>query len=60
MRRWNVLPLGMRSDLPGERPARPAVARYGVILADPPWRFEPFGRETGLDRSADNHYPTTR
>ena len=33
--------------------------RYGVILADPPWRFEPFSRETGLDRSADNHYPTT-
>ncbi|CDP51970.1 Adenine-specific DNA methyltransferase [Devosia sp. DBB001] len=31
---------------------------YGVILADPPWRFEPYSRETGLDRAADNHYPT--
>jgi N6-adenosine-specific RNA methylase IME4 len=31
---------------------------YGVIYADPPWRFEPYSRETGLDRSADNHYPT--
>lgn len=31
---------------------------YGVIYADPPWRFEPFSRESGLDRSADNHYPT--
>lgn len=31
---------------------------YGVILADPPWRHEPYSRETGLDRAADNHYPT--
>ena len=31
---------------------------YGVIYADPPWRFEPYSRETGLDRAADNHYPT--
>jgi N6-adenosine-specific RNA methylase IME4 len=29
-----------------------------VIYADPPWRFEPYSRENGLDRSADNHYPT--
>lgn len=32
---------------------------YNVILADPPWRFEPYSRDTGLDRAADNHYPTT-
>ena len=32
--------------------------RYGVILADPPWRFEPWSRKTGMDRAADNHYPT--
>lgn len=31
---------------------------YGVILADPPWRFEPYSRITGMDRAADNHYPT--
>jgi hypothetical protein len=31
---------------------------YGVILADPPWRFNPYNRETGLDRAADNHYLT--
>jgi N6-adenosine-specific RNA methylase IME4 len=31
---------------------------YGVICADPPWRFEPYSRATGLDRAADNHYPT--
>ena len=33
--------------------------RYGVIVADPEWRFEPWSRETGMDRSADNHYPTS-
>jgi hypothetical protein len=32
--------------------------RYGVILADPPWRFEPRSRDSGMDRAADNHYPT--
>ncbi len=31
---------------------------YGVIYADPCWRFEPYSRDTGMDRSADNHYPT--
>ena len=31
---------------------------FGVIYADPPWRFEPYSRETGLDRAADNHYST--
>lgn len=31
---------------------------YNVIYADPPWRFEPWSRETGMDRAADNHYPT--
>jgi N6-adenosine-specific RNA methylase IME4 len=33
--------------------------RYGVIVADPAWRFKVRSRETGLDRSADNHYATT-
>lgn len=33
--------------------------RYGVILADPEWRFEPWSRASGMDRSADNHYPTS-
>lgn len=32
---------------------------YGVVLADPPWRFEPYNRASGLDRAADNHYPTS-
>ena len=29
------------------------------IVADPEWRFEPWSRDTGLDRAADNDYPTT-
>lgn len=33
--------------------------RYGVIVADPEWRFEPWSRLTGMDRSAENHYPTS-
>jgi N6-adenosine-specific RNA methylase IME4 len=33
--------------------------KFGIILADPEHRFEVFSRETGLDRAADNHYPTT-
>ena len=32
---------------------------YGVIFADPEWRFEPWSRETGMDRAADNHYQTS-
>jgi len=32
--------------------------RFGVIYADPPWRFQPYSRQTGMDRSADNQYPT--
>ncbi|HEV7278417.1 MAG TPA: MT-A70 family methyltransferase [Devosiaceae bacterium] len=31
---------------------------YGVIYADPEWRFETYS-EAGLDRAADNHYPTS-
>ncbi len=31
---------------------------YGVLYADPPYRFEPRSRVTGMDRAADNHYPT--
>lgn len=33
--------------------------RYGVILADPEWRFQPRSTDTGMDRAADNHYPTS-
>ena len=33
--------------------------KFGVILADPEWSFEVYNRETGMDRAADNHYPTS-
>lgn len=33
--------------------------KFGVIVADPEWRFEPWSRSTGMDRAADNHYPTS-
>jgi len=32
--------------------------QYGVIYADPPWHFKPYSDITGMDRAADNHYPT--
>jgi N6-adenosine-specific RNA methylase IME4 len=31
---------------------------YAVISCDPPWRTIVWSRETGMDRAADNHYPT--
>lgn len=45
-------------ELSTKQTALPAK-RYGVIVADPEWRFEPYSRETGMDRAADNHYPTS-
>lgn len=32
--------------------------RYNVIYLDPAWKFAVRSEETGMDRSADNHYPT--
>jgi len=32
--------------------------KFGVIYADPPWRFEPYSRVSGMDRAPENHYPT--
>lgn len=32
--------------------------KYKVILADPPWQFRVWNRDTGLGRSAESHYPT--
>jgi len=44
----------------GEKQQALPTRKYGVIVADPEWRFEPWSRETGMDRAADNHYPTNR
>lgn len=46
------------SDL-GTRQVALPQKRYGVIIADPEWRFEVWNRDSGMDRSADNHYPTS-
>ena len=43
----------------GEKQASLPDKKYGVIVADPEWRFEPWSRTTGMDRAADNHYPTS-
>lgn len=42
----------------GARQSALPTKRYGVILADPPWRFKSYSEETGMDRAAENHYPT--
>jgi N6-adenosine-specific RNA methylase IME4 len=34
--------------------------KFGLILADPEWKFVPWSEETGSDRSAANHYATSR
>lgn len=47
-----------RERMLGEKQAAMSGRKYGVILADPPWRFEPYSADTGMDRAADNHYPT--
>lgn len=41
------------------RAAGASGKRYGVILADPEWRHESYSLETGMDRAAENHYPTS-
>jgi N6-adenosine-specific RNA methylase IME4 len=48
----------VKEELLGRQIMKLPEQKFGVILADPPWRFEPYSRETGMDRAADNHYPT--
>jgi N6-adenosine-specific RNA methylase IME4 len=35
----------------------PFAPEFGVILADPPWRYETWS-ENGMLKAAENHYPT--
>lgn len=39
-------------------PALIARKRYAIIYADPPWQFDVWSRETGLEKCPDQHYPT--
>ena len=48
-----------KEKLLGEYQSALPDKKYGVIVADPEWKFEPYSEETGMDRAADNHYPTT-
>ncbi len=40
-----------QSMLPGHK--------FGVVVADPEWSFTQWSKKTGMDRAADNHYPTS-
>lgn len=42
----------------GRRQMALPEAKFGVIYADPEWQFE-VRSEGGMDRAADNHYPTS-
>ena len=48
-----------KEKLLGEHQQALPNKKFGVVVADPEWRFEPWSRETGMDRAADNHYPTS-
>src|SRR5262245_61468999 len=57
-RNSDVTKLALRSSIVTDLAQLAATGkRFGVILADPPWRFETYS-EKGKDRSAENHYPT--
>lgn len=61
----------IRAEMQGDKAARRAEKerilaqkivslpdrKFGVIYADPPWRFTVRSETTGMDRSAENHYP---
>jgi N6-adenosine-specific RNA methylase IME4 len=49
----------LKERLLGEYQTALPAKKFGVIVADPPWKFEPYSPETGMDRAAENHYPTS-
>lgn len=49
----------VREEVLGRKIAALPDAKFGVILADPEWRFDPRSRESGMDRAPENHYPTS-
>jgi N6-adenosine-specific RNA methylase IME4 len=36
----------------------PSDRRYAVLYVDPPWHFEVYNEESGIERAAANYYPT--
>jgi N6-adenosine-specific RNA methylase IME4 len=45
-------------DLAERQRALPSK-QFGLIYADPEWKFTAWDPESGMDRAADNHYPTS-
>lgn len=43
---------------PAKLSTLPEDRRFRVILADPPWKFEVYDRDTGTGRSAESYYDT--
>jgi N6-adenosine-specific RNA methylase IME4 len=43
----------------GEKQRALPDKKYGVIVADPEWHDEVWSEQTGMDRHAANHYPTS-
>jgi N6-adenosine-specific RNA methylase IME4 len=43
----------------GQRQLKAPDGKFGIIVADPEWHDEVWGDETGMDRHAANHYPTS-
>lgn len=39
-------------------PALPSGRKYAIIYADPPWQFDVWSRETGLEKCPERHYQT--
>src|SRR5262249_6360161 len=38
----------------------PSDRRYTVLYADPPWHFEAYNEQSGVERAAGNHYATMK
>src|SRR5262249_12933129 len=38
----------------------PTYRRYAVLYADPPWHFEVYNEESGIEHAAANHNPRCR
>jgi N6-adenosine-specific RNA methylase IME4 len=53
---WNARTI----ELSNQNAPLPCDRRYPIILADPPWKFDVYDSESGLDRAAAAHYPTMK
>ena len=51
---WNARVI----QLSNQNAPLPRDRRYPIALADPPWKFDVYDAESGLDRAAAAHYPT--